>query len=123
MGNAMDNRSQFEGGNLYVKTDKTFYYKGDTVYGKIYIRCSRPMQANFLELDIKAKEKASHWDWVTRMDDFGNEVTEQVKVRFGEKFFEFKQNCFKFNEPLAPGDYTIPFEFKLPTWAPGSCYW
>jgi hypothetical protein len=38
------------------------------------------MQANFLELDIKAKEKASHWDWVTRMDEFGNEYTEQVKI-------------------------------------------
>ena len=34
------------------------------------------MQANFLELDIKAKEKASHWDWVEREDAFGNIVTE-----------------------------------------------
>jgi len=94
MGNQMDSRSQFDGGNLFVKTDKTFYYKGDTVYGKIYIRCNRQMQANFLELDIKAKEKASHWDWVVRDDGFGNEISEQIKVRFGEKFFEFKQNCF-----------------------------
>jgi len=43
MGNQMDSRSQFDGGNLFVKTDKTFYYKGETVYGKIYIRCSRQM--------------------------------------------------------------------------------
>jgi hypothetical protein len=66
MGNQMDSRSQFDWGYLFVKTDKTFYYKGDTVYGKIYIRCTRQMQANFLELDIKAKEKASHWDQVVR---------------------------------------------------------
>ena len=76
----MDSRSQFDGGFLFVKTDKTFYYKGDTVYGKIYIRCTRQMQANFLELDIKAKEKASHWDQVVRMDEWGNEVWENIKI-------------------------------------------
>jgi len=30
------------------------------------------MSANFLELDIKAKEKASHWDDVERQDFEGN---------------------------------------------------
>lgn len=62
MGNGLDSRAQFDGGYLYVKTDRAFYYKGDVVYGKIYIRCMREMPANYLEIDVKAKEKASHWD-------------------------------------------------------------
>ena len=41
-----------------------YYFKGDVVYGKIYIRCMRQMTANFLEIDVKAKEKCSHNDWV-----------------------------------------------------------
>lgn len=76
------------------------------------------MNANFLEIDVKAKEKASHW-----ADNQGINNDEYLKVSFYEKFFEFRQNCFTFKEPLAPGDYTIPFEFRLPDWAPGSCYW
>jgi len=28
--------------------------------------------------------------------------------------------CFTFQEPLVPGDYTIPFEFNLPEGLPSS---
>lgn len=55
----IDQRSKFNGGYLYVKTDQPYYYKGNTVYGKIYIRTEVPMNANVLEIDIKGKEKAS----------------------------------------------------------------
>ena len=82
----LDMRAQFDGGYLYVKTDRTFYYKGETVYGKIYIRCTRQMDASWLEIDVKAKEKASHWDEV----DDGNNGTYWVKVQYIEKYFEFK---------------------------------
>jgi hypothetical protein len=74
---------------LYVKTDKTFYYKGDVVFGKIYIRVNRTMLANFLEIDVKAKEKASHWDEVEE-DNNGNTRRYWVKVQYIEKYFEFK---------------------------------
>ena len=83
---AIDTRAQFDGGYLYVKTDKTFYYKGDVVFGKIYIRVNRTMQANFLEIDVKAKEKASHWDEV----EDANNNRYWVKVQYIEKYFEFK---------------------------------
>jgi hypothetical protein len=33
---------------------------------------------------------------------------------------EFKANCFTFQGPLNPGDYTIPFEFNLPNGIPSS---
>ena len=61
MGNALDHRSQFQGGYIYVKTDKPFYYPGTTVYGKIYIRTEVPLDAKYLELKVKGKEKASFW--------------------------------------------------------------
>lgn len=50
MGNdaSIDARAAFQGGYLYVKTDKPFYHKGETVYGKIYIRTEVPMNASHL---------------------------------------------------------------------------
>ena len=38
MGN-IDSRSKFDWGYLYLKTDREYYYPGNTVFGKIYIRC------------------------------------------------------------------------------------
>lgn len=42
MGN-IDSRAKFDGGYLFVKTDKPFYYPNNTVYGKIYIRAEVPL--------------------------------------------------------------------------------
>ena len=47
------------------------------------------MLANFLEIDVKAKEKASHWDEVEE-DNNGNTRRYWVKVQYIEKYFEFK---------------------------------
>ena len=69
MGNAIDTRSEFEGGYLYVKTDKPFYYAKDTVYGKIYIRTAVPLDAKKLEIKVKGKEKASFWRDETYYDE------------------------------------------------------
>ena len=61
MGNGIDSRSSFEGGYLYIKTDKQFYYPGDKVYGKVYIRTDRLLDATHLDLRVKGKEKASFY--------------------------------------------------------------
>ena len=89
MGNKIDERSKFEGGYLYVKTDKPYYYKGDTVYGKIYIRVEVPMNANVLEIDIKGKEKCSHY-YTTRR----KKRTVHHHPKMTRKYFEYKATCF-----------------------------
>jgi hypothetical protein len=43
------------------------------------------MLPNFLEIDVKAKEKASHWDEVEENDN-----RYWVKIQYIEKYFEFK---------------------------------
>jgi hypothetical protein len=37
MGN-IESKAKFNGGYIYVKTDKPYYHPGDEVFGKIYIR-------------------------------------------------------------------------------------
>mgnify|MGYP001130190496 CR=1 FL=1 len=60
MGN-IDSRSCFDGGYLFVKTDKPFYYPGQQVLGKIYLRLERPMHPSHLEIKVTGKEKNSFW--------------------------------------------------------------
>ena len=61
MGNKIDSRACFNGGYLYVKSDKTYYYPSNTVYGKIYIRIEKPIEAKHVEIKVKGKEKASFY--------------------------------------------------------------
>lgn len=68
MGNSHDSglakkfrMTQFHGGYLYLKTDKPFYYPGDKVLGKIYIRVEIAMDAKNMELRVKGREKYSYW--------------------------------------------------------------
>lgn len=119
MGNSIDNRAQFQGGYLYVKTDKQYYTPGEKVFGKIYLRTEHIMDADFMELRIKGKEKSSFW--YSQSD--GNS-TSRHKARYNHRHIDCKFTVFTFNQgPLQPGDYTIPFEFDLPLNLPASCVW
>ena len=41
MGNNIDSRSCFDGGYIFLKTDQPFYYPGNMVTGKIYVRADK----------------------------------------------------------------------------------
>ena len=60
MGNTIDQNAKFDGGYLYIKTDREYYYPGNKVLGKIYLRIERdqPFEVNCIELRIKGYEKA-----------------------------------------------------------------
>ena len=36
---------------------------------------------------------------------------------------DYKATCFKFSDPLSPGDHIIPFSFTLPAKVPASMMW
>ena len=42
-----------------MKTDRPYYYPGNVVLGKIYIRTDVPMSPANLEIRVRGKEKAS----------------------------------------------------------------
>lgn len=123
MGNAIDRRAQFHGGYLYVKTDRPYYYPGNTVLGKIYIRIEAPMDAKFLEIKISGKEKASFLRHHTENYEVNGErrTRERTeKVKMFRTYIDVRANCFTFGSSLMPGDYTVPFEFTLPPNIPSS---
>ena len=116
MGNAFPSRCKFNGGYIYVRTDRPYYYPGDEVFGKIYIRCEVPLSAAYLELGIKGDEKCSYWHTVHRKD----KKSTRVKKQSQRKIIEWRGTCFTFTQLLNPGDYQIPFSFVLPPGLPAS---
>ena len=73
------------------------------VFGKIYIRTTKTMNAKLIELRIKGKEKSSFY---YQSDD------KKVKKKYSHVHMDCKIPVFHFDQgPLQPGDYTLPFEF------------
>ena len=58
MGN-VDSRSPFAKGYIIVQTGQSFYFPGTPVTGTIYIRVTHPIEAKYVELEIKGKVKVS----------------------------------------------------------------
>lgn len=112
MGNQIDKRAQFEGGYLYVKTDKPFYLPGENVLGKIYLRTEVPIDATDIQIHVKGKEKLNFET---------GEGKSKAYHSHKKLLFEFKNEVWKFEGTLQPGDYTLPFEFMLPASLPASC--
>lgn len=90
--------------------------------GKIYIRTEVQMQAKHLEIKVKGSEKCSFLHDDVIFDEFGNEVIIRVREKKQRRLLDFNGICFTFKGPLAPGDYTIPYDFTLPPKLSGSCY-
>lgn len=125
-GSKIDSRAKFDGGYLYLKTDKPYYYPGNNVLGKIYIRAERQMESSTLVIKVKGDEKCGYLKRVTTHSGHGKRRkshTKIVKVNFWKDLVNYEGCCFTFNGPLMPGDYTIPFEFTLPDYSPSSLMW
>lgn len=97
-----------------VKTDKLFYYPGEKVNGKIYIRADKNLDAYLLRVRVKGKE-TSRFRYL--IDG------EYVDKSNSYHYFDKKLNAFHFKGQLNPGDYTLPFEFQLPSYLPASILW
>ena len=94
MGN-IDSRAKFDGGYIYLQTDKPYYYPGNTVYGKIYIRTDVPMEPSHIDIYVKGKEKADYdrAEEQTKVDP--NKIMSH-KSCYSKKIIHFKGTCFNF---------------------------
>jgi hypothetical protein len=124
MGN-LDSKYHFEHGNVYLQTDKPYYIAGEPITGKIYLNLTMMYPAQCLNIEVKWKEKCK---WTTRenkeVKDGDTTRTEFQDVEHkGEKEFKNKIPVFYFpNGAVAPGQYTFPFSFALPSDVPASLY-
>jgi hypothetical protein len=52
MGN-IDSRCRYDHGYICLQTAKPFYCPGEMITGNIYIRTSHPIEARYVELEVK----------------------------------------------------------------------
>ena len=81
---------------MYIKTDREYYYPGNVVYGKIYIRfidTGSPFELNpnYLEIRVKGKEKAK----ITYFHEEDEETIEERKT-FKRELIDYKGSCHTF---------------------------
>jgi hypothetical protein len=113
-------------GQLYCQTDKSAYFGGETVTGRIYLNLFLPYPGNQLFLKLKGRE-AVHFVQQRAENYHVQENGQRVmKTRYIDELFEEKHDVVKMTVPmytwatLLPGQYTIPFSFMLPGNLPSS---
>ena len=121
MGNQIDKRAKFNGGYIYLRTDKPYYQSGDQVEGKIYLRTSIVLKAKNIQIRINGKEQASFY--LMDLSDPYFDQDSVLKKKAQRRIIDFDENCFDFEEDIQPGDYMFNFEFMLPKDLPASIYY
>jgi len=104
-------------GQIYLKTDKTAYYAGETVTGTIFLNLISHYPGNQLFLKFKGKETVHILESQTRDDS-----TEYV--HYSDKNQITKQSLLvhRWDDNLPPGQFVIPFSFLVPQNLPPSFY-
>ena len=86
-----DERMGFPGGYISIKCDREYYYPGNKVIGKIYIRVNPNvvLPAKNLILRLKAYEKS-------KFSEFEGEHDQEYRYKAKNVFIDLKLNCIDF---------------------------
>ena len=125
---------------MSVQLDRTFYYPGQMVNGKVFINAQYPFKCAEMTLSCEGKEKASwtRYYYVTkhktrRVRRDGRWVTEHYTVRVEKhQHMEKKKKAMDFKVPIMnmgsldytvnQGNYMATFQFQLPHKISSSMY-
>lgn len=106
-------------GGLIIDLDKSYYYPGEIIHGKIYLDILQDFETSGIELEIEVEEYTS-FNELKKIKNTQNKS--QIKKREGKKTLYNNTQCvFKpDNNLLQQGQYIYPFTFMLPLNMPGS---
>uniref|UniRef100_K3WPC0 Arrestin C-terminal-like domain-containing protein n=1 Tax=Globisporangium ultimum (strain ATCC 200006 / CBS 805.95 / DAOM BR144) TaxID=431595 RepID=K3WPC0_GLOUD len=93
-------------GELYISVDKSEYYAGDTISGRLNVLVSETIHCDTLVFTITGEESAQ---WSSRGDHHS-------------RYQEFLKHEILVNvlpNPYLPGEYLYPFSYTLPADIPG----
>ena len=121
-----DSRCKYKKGNVQVQTEFPFYEPGNLVNGLIYLEIHQGVNAKHIELEVKGSEKTSfirHWTETHGEGENRRTVHRHEKLKHKKTIMSWKGTCFEIpNRYLAPGVYSLPFQFTLPPNLPSSLY-
>ena len=103
-------------GDLYLQTDKSTYFAGETVTGHIYLNLLQPYPGSQLCLKLKGNEASHIVKRVKRGDHYYNH-------KYSEKSETVRETSPVYTfDALMPGQFTIPFSFMIPAKLPPSFF-
>jgi len=122
-------------GHVYLHTDQTEMYGGETITGNIHLNILQDFPGNKIHLELKGKETAHlviH-NRIERPDQNFKPPTGRFRTtnmtRTDSFDFLFSTDkaflnenviVYEFPQEISPGQYTIPFAFCFPSNLPGS---
>ncbi|CAD8213684.1 unnamed protein product [Paramecium pentaurelia] len=118
--------SQF--GDIFIKTDKPYYFSGEVVLGNIYLNVIRdgfPGCGVYLRVLGKEKCKWTETSTSTSTDSEGNTSESTTTYTYTGKsyIYQHKLELHNFESPSLPlGQFVFPFQFQLFSHLPGSYY-
>ncbi|CAD8175687.1 unnamed protein product [Paramecium pentaurelia] len=136
MGNIEDNNSKkkksgisaSQFGDIFIKTDKQYYFSGEVVYGNIYLNVVRDGYPGcIVYLKVSGKEKCKWTETKKRIstDEEGNTSESTITRTYTGKsnIYQHKLELHNFQTPSLPqGQFVFPFLFQLFSHLPGSFY-
>ena len=124
--------NRFSAGAMSVQLDRTFYYPGQFVNGKVFLQIAMPFRCSHIILSCEGKEKCE-WEryfWVTEHHTrtvwrdgqrHTEHYTKQVEKHEHEKKkikpMDFKvplMDLAPMDHTMNPGNYMASFSFQLP---------
>ena len=85
---------------VFIKTDQEVYSPGNTIYGKIFIKAKKTIDADKLLIQVRGEEKAHG------TEGFGED---EVDIKYTREIFNFLGEAYTFEQPMDSGDFYIGF--------------
>ena len=106
-------------GDIYLELSHPYYSAGDTVHGIIHLNLKKMFPGRTIYLKIKGKEITSFTTQIERktyQNGSWHEEKVETSHRGYNKFLDCLSKVFTNENPeFSPGQYSIPFSFKLPS--------
>jgi len=112
MGKTIEKNANFKNGMFYFVTDKNFYQPGETVTGDIKMRFTKAMDPKNIMIEVKGRERVKYTG--LSKDIRANDVYQKSRI------MDKSEVVYTSKGVKQPGDYTVPFTFKLPAKCPSS---
>jgi hypothetical protein len=111
------------GNEVNIYFDKPYYLGGEVVTGKVVVNLRSGVKANHLAVKFVGKEKTKIENTVHYQDAQGNPQSRRETHTEKKEFFKQQFILQQFaGGMIAPGMYTLPFQYQLPVDLPGVFY-
>ena len=122
-------------GDVYLHTDKTEMYGGETISGNIHLNILQDFPGNKIQLGLKGKEtvhivvQKKKTRTVQRYNSETKRTETVVETDYYDELYSTNKvflnknvTVYEFPQEISPGQYSIPFAFRLPSNHPGTFY-